>query len=301
MWNKWCDEPLEPITVRQRTLKRMSDEALEMARTRYGYGSWDAPFWFLGIEERQGEAEGGELQADQQTKVNAAIEALTTSRVEAWRALGGRELDDCREFHLRLGETRWHGEKAIPHPEWTGLERALFAYLGKETDRTSLLEYQRSKWGRKDGETCVLELAEPADTNHKTPRAREAFLRERIESIREKAREHKPAFLVLYGRTKGCQLAWAELTREAEPIEASEAGFADFARCGETMLAWVPHPASYGLKDRDWVEFGANLRQLATLPSAAMMNPAANAADERSQKWREGGGWWRGLQRLWRR
>lgn len=290
-----------------RTLKHMSDEALEMARTRYGYGSWSAPFWFLGIEERQGEAEADigeqrvEEQANHQTKIDAAIDALAALRIEAWHALGSRELDDCREFHLRLGETRWHGMKAVPHPEWTGLMRTLFAYLEKKSDKASLLEYQRSKWGCTRGETCVLELAEPTGKDCKTPREREAFLRERVESIRERMREHKPAFLVLYGRTKSCQLAWAELTREAEAIETSEAGFADFARCGETLLAWVPHPTSFGLKDRDWSEFGTNLRQLATLPSAAMMEPAADMADERNQRWQESGGWLRGLRRLWRR
>lgn len=288
----------------------MSDGGLEIARARYGCGSWGAQFWFLGIEGRQSATEGGDEEPRVEAEIDEAIDAGIDARAKAWRALGSRELDDCREFYLQMGETRWHGDKAVPHPEWTRLIRALFAYRGLKANKTSLREYQRGKWGCADGETCVLLLLDAAAKDLKTMREREAFLRERIDHIQIKMQERKPAFLVLYGRTKRCQHAWSQLTQEAEPIDTAESGFADFARCGETLLAWAPHPASYGLKDRDWVELGENLRKLATLPTAAMIRgeqdePRAMAADERSQGWQEESGLWRrswqGLRRLWRR
>ena len=62
-----------------------------MARRCYGYGRWDAPYWFIGLGE--GMTPGTSIQ----------------TRVEAWRH-HSREtgLSDCRAFHEHIGETRFH-------------------------------------------------------------------------------------------------------------------------------------------------------------------------------------------------
>jgi len=49
--------------------------------TFYGYGSWSAPLWFVGMEEG-----GGTTPEEVQRRLNA------------WR---GGELEDLRDFHLR--------------------------------------------------------------------------------------------------------------------------------------------------------------------------------------------------------
>jgi len=64
----------------------MNDDLRAMARTCYGYGCWSAPYWFLGPEQGMCN-ENADLQRP----------------VEAWQHSGSRELDDCREFHLRIG------------------------------------------------------------------------------------------------------------------------------------------------------------------------------------------------------
>lgn len=51
----------------------------------FGYGSWTANLWFIGMEE------GGP--------------ALTNERLNAWD--GTSELADLRDFHKLLGGTDW--------------------------------------------------------------------------------------------------------------------------------------------------------------------------------------------------
>lgn len=57
----------------------MVDAKTLAAESWYGYGPWDAPYWFIGMEP------GGDD---------------THASYEAWEALGGHELIDCREHHL---------------------------------------------------------------------------------------------------------------------------------------------------------------------------------------------------------
>jgi hypothetical protein len=69
----------------------MNRDMLSMACRNYGYGRWKAPYWFIGPEQGMGLHENG-----------------LDRRVKAWLALGSLELNDCREFHHRIGEMRWH-------------------------------------------------------------------------------------------------------------------------------------------------------------------------------------------------
>jgi hypothetical protein len=68
----------------------MDDRVRDMARQRYGFGRWEAPCWFIGLEEGVAQDENDDL----------------IPRVNARRALGGGELNDCAEFHDKIGERR---------------------------------------------------------------------------------------------------------------------------------------------------------------------------------------------------
>jgi hypothetical protein len=73
---------------------QMDEGIREMARRCYGYGRWDAPYWFIGPEQGMAPDENNDLKP----------------RVKAWLDLGGQEVSDCREFHKPIGEKRWHRE-----------------------------------------------------------------------------------------------------------------------------------------------------------------------------------------------
>lgn len=54
-------------------LSGMDDGVLEMARRSFGFGRWEAPYWFIGPEQGQGPHENGDLGL----------------RLKAWHQLGG--------------------------------------------------------------------------------------------------------------------------------------------------------------------------------------------------------------------
>ena len=64
----------------------------KMAQHCFGYGRWDAPYWFIGPEQGQRRVENGDLGA----------------RLSAWVKLGSLELCDCAEFHREIDEHEWH-------------------------------------------------------------------------------------------------------------------------------------------------------------------------------------------------
>jgi hypothetical protein len=68
----------------------MDDCVRDMARQRYGFGRWEAPCWFIGLEEGMAQDENDDL----------------IPRVNAWRALGGGELNDCAQVHNNICERR---------------------------------------------------------------------------------------------------------------------------------------------------------------------------------------------------
>jgi hypothetical protein len=217
----------------------MDSDLREMARRSYGYGRWDAPYWFIGPEQGQGD------------------EDLTT-RLKAWIHFGKRELDDCRDFHLRIGEQRWHGDALQLQPTWRRLMLLFMSFLGRPADDASLLKYQRDEWGRLSGETCVIELAGLAAKSYKVPRDRTSFRQERIKFIREKTLLQKPKLLVMYGIAE--KRHWEATTEQRFPPE-------NILMLGKTVVAQPLHPMAYGQRAPDpyWKEWGERLRRLRQL------------------------------------
>ena len=225
------------------------DDVRSMARTCYGYGCWDAPYWFLGPEQGMARGENNDL----------------TRRTEAWRHFGSRELDDCREFHFRIGEKRWQGENAELQKTWRKLLLTLMAFRGWATDEVTRLDYQRNKWGRQPGETCVIELSGLAAHNLKVERDRDSFREERIRHIRDRMRAHEPRFVVMYGKDRRYLRAWNQIAEGADSVVQKDFSFADFRRSGSTVLALTPAPTSWGPTNENWIELGERLRRLGTV------------------------------------
>ena len=90
----------------------MDADVREMAMRSFGYGRWDAPYWFIGPEQAQGRSEENDLK----------------QRVKAWSLFGKYELDDCRAFHAQIRESRWHRNKPALQPTWRPLLILLMAF-----------------------------------------------------------------------------------------------------------------------------------------------------------------------------
>lgn len=166
-------------------------DVIAMARGSYGYGRWDAPYWFIGPEQGMGEHE--------KDNIGRSIR----QRVECWRKLGSHELYDCRDFHCCIGEKRWHFKNPVdPQTTWQPLIVLLMTYLKRDDDLEleSRKNYQRDRWGRLDAETCVVDLSGLAAPNATEALETSPFLPERVALICHRLREHQPKLVVMYGR-----------------------------------------------------------------------------------------------------
>ena len=216
----------------------MEDNFHEMARRCFGYGRWDAPFWFIGPEQGQGSDENDDL----------------AHRFKAWCDLGSDELCDLEQFHLAINERRWQRKL---QQTWRPLILLLMTFLEKPADKESLLSYQRDKWGRANGETCVIELSGLAARSSAVHRDRETFRQQRIEVIREKLNQlkhNRRILVIMYGKK---QLpSW-------EAIAGQSFGSNNIRKLDGITYAWTPHPVAFGMTNKFWTDLGSELRQIA--------------------------------------
>ncbi len=209
-----------------------------MARSSFGFGKWDAPYWFIGPEQGKGRGEAPD----------------NTLRSSAWERLGCAEVCDCREFHDLIGEDRWHARAQL-QKTWSSLIRLLLTYMDRPADNESVRAYQRDEWGSSRGETCVIELSGLAARSLSTPTEREIFREERIEMIRSRMERYRPELVVMYGAGQiehwrgvaGCEVRVGEPARRAPH---------------RTILACTNHPVAHGVGTQYWLEFGEKLRRL---------------------------------------
>ena len=210
------------------------DVELELlARNFYGYGRWDAPYWFIGPEP------GGGGNAE---------------RASAWiNKFNRAELCDCKDFHREIDEKRWHRATRKPQlqPTFRPLILLLKTFLNETSDREAIRNYQRDHWGMIGGKTCVIELSGLA-AKKKDPKKPAPFLKERIDHICEMRRRHEPTFVVMYGvaekehweKIAGCPLCPDVVVKRES-----------------TMFMFTSHPMAFGKKNSDWEELGRKLRQ----------------------------------------
>ncbi len=202
----------------------------QLATKCFGYGRWDAPYWFIGPEQGQGLLERDSFQ----------------NRHRAFDEIGAYGLCDCRAFHAFIGEVRWHRDSRPPlQPTWRRLLLTLMTFCGESTDHTSLRNYQREHLGRSDGETCLIELSGLPANSFKVPRDRESFREARIQHIQQKLLAAPPVFVVMYG--KGNHKHWDRIA-------------AAFSESDRTIAVVAPHPVARGSHDTDWIELGHRLR-----------------------------------------
>ena len=218
----------------------MENDFNEMARRCFGYGRWDAKYWFIGPEQGQGVAENDDL----------------THRFNAWRDLGSSELCDLEQFHKAINEHRWH---RILQPTWRPLILLLMTFLKKPADTESLRRYQRFEWGRANGETCLIELSGLAARSFAVSRDRETFRQERIEIIRERMRQNRPELVIMYGKTQ--RESWEKIAGGAFPSD-------NILKLNGIIHALAPHPVAFGMTNAFWKGLGNRLRQIADRPDA---------------------------------
>jgi hypothetical protein len=217
-----------------------SKDQREMAERCFGFGRWDAPYWFIGPEQGKGPDEA----------------AQNDKRVEAWIRLGSHELSDCFEFHRLIGEDCWHRDRPRLQRTWRPLIVMLKTFLGEPVDnKDDLRSYQRDVWGRAQGETCVIELSGIAAKNSRALVDRERFKEERVNLIRERMLTYRPKLVVIYGAKD--KQSWAKIAG----VHLSSVDTA--LRSDYGLIAFAAHPNTRGRRDESWKKLGRELRAAA--------------------------------------
>lgn len=205
-----------------------TDPQAVAAQSWFGYGRWDAPYWFIGMEP------GGDD---------------THASYDAWKALDPDRIGlvDCREHHLWkrtvLGVkdpkwTRWHDERPgrRTQPTWRRLIQLLFGFKGMAADLDAVFEYQKQRWGAIDGETAVVELGALHAPGLFAKVDRETFRGERIRVLRSNLLDARPVFAVCYGYT---------FREQFQDVIGSDFDADGFIWAGPTLCVLTPGPTSF--------------------------------------------------------
>ena len=201
-------------------------------RDWFGYGSWSAPYWFVGMEPG-GDGDGASH--------------------DSWLRLGGGELIDCKTHHLDCDFTRWHGRERPPtQPTWRRLIQLLLAYKGESSDLDSVARYQLNRLGVAGDETAIIELSAHHAVSVDVPVERTAHREHRIALIQRRLDVHAPRFVVFYGRSYQV---------EYERVVDSPFGANGTIWRGATLCVLTPHPvAQSGPPPAYWLALGHAIR-----------------------------------------
>jgi hypothetical protein len=231
-------------------MEARDEDLLRMAREWYGYGWWEAPFWFIGPEPGRPEKED-----------------TLNKRCAAWIALGAGELVDCKSHHFGFAWMKWHRNSPAPptQPTWRQLIRLLLAFCkGQAPDLGDIRGYQQCRWGmrkkRAEEETCVVELCSLAAPNLTAKKNvafdSNCFLKDRINVFRSRVDKYKPRLVLMYGQSHAHQF------REIAGCEL-ESGKPQ--KVGATYFVHTPAPTSRGLSNEYWLQLAEELRRAGLL------------------------------------
>ncbi len=175
----------------------------------FGFGSWKAPIWLVGVEEA-----GGWSLVD------------VENRLRAWQEHGRKSLEDALSFYPASGNSTWHGMNNKVQPTWRQLIRMLLLAQGKKATEWRILDYQRAQLGCENGATCLLELFPlPSPSvqiwNYnqwsalpwlQTRKLYAAEIRAgRENELRRKIGEHEPRVVIFYGSDGSLLPSWSSI------------------------------------------------------------------------------------------
>lgn len=228
----------------------LDDNAIErFAHGFFGYGSWAAPVWIIGMEEGGG----------------GSIEEVSR-RMTAWEARGRRELEDLGSYHEAIGVTRHVGEKPALQPTWSKMIHVFLGANSLPANSELVRNFQSRELGRANGDTCILELLPLPSPNVRTwlyassklaylsdrERYRRHIAPRRIERIREHIRTYHPRAVVFLGLAY--MSFWQQIAGR-EFICQDDAGARVLSAHGTTFVV-ARHPASRGVTNAYFREVG---------------------------------------------
>lgn len=181
----------------------------------YGYGSWDARFWFIAHEES-----GGDLPEEEAEKFNYFYNANTTGENSSlcdirqlYKQVNAR-LDGPRAFLFKTFYDYRFGDNAVQHGLWKNLIAFVHGHQGKKIP--DLLDYQKIDFLSPARQSEALIPLYPLPTHHhawyyswldmpqfpflKSRRLfQEHIYPQRMQRIIENVKVHSPEVVLMYG------------------------------------------------------------------------------------------------------
>jgi hypothetical protein len=239
----------------------LDDTLLEaFMSTFYGYGTYSAPYWFVGMEE----GGGGSLSSAQ-------------SRITAWQNRGHKDLEDPRgsDDALALSTSPWFRPYPKLQSTWKQLIRMTLIAQGQSPSNEQIRTYQRDRLGRTDGETCLIELLPLPSPglghwNYNTYSAlpylktRKLYTAElapiRVAHIKQCIADHNPRAIIFYGGSYSHY--WQQIA--ASPFQRITLSDGDISQATtpSTTFLIINHPAARGITTRYYEEIGTLLHNL---------------------------------------
>jgi hypothetical protein len=224
--------------------------------TFYGYGTYSAPYWFVGMEE------GGGNSLD-----DVAL------RIIRWDRLGRSELGDPRgeNYDPRTSDSPWFRLRPRPQSTWKQLIRMALIAQGKSPSLDDIRTYQRDRMGRVDGDMCLLELLPlpSPSTGHWRYSAfsslpylttRSTYMEHcapfRAAHLHARIKEHKPRAVVFYSFNRWYRQWWDQIA--CVPFTRIQVSGGDIllGANSTTTFMIVKHTASRGIRNRYFEDAG---------------------------------------------
>lgn len=221
----------------------------------YGYGSWDHPIWFVGMEE------GGCPSLRE-----------FEHRLNSWLKSGRKELIDARSHHEAIYLGRWFNPKAPLQKTWEKLIRIYLTLQGRPADKESVRRFQIEDFGKLDSGFTSLELFSLPSVSLNSwiysdlPNLPFLVNRQvyqyylypkRAELLRNRIKRHTPSHVIIYGTSYLPEWEGIVMKKFAESAlkDAYE------TRVGNTLVLVIPHPVARGIPQSYWTDVGNYLQR----------------------------------------
>ncbi len=229
----------------------LDDQLLEVfINGFYGFGQYEARYWFIGMEEGGGNA----------------LEAIA-KQVDIWDAYGRKELLDVAKYASEMDVTRWYGDRPKLQPTWKHLIRIVLTAEGQPVDAETMRQYQKNDFGTEAGDTCLLELLPLPAPNitswlygeisslpflKSRKKYREYIVGSRIAHLRDRITQYEPKVVVLYG--SGYDNYWKSIAG-IDSWESSAEGVS-YRVSNSTIFISSKHPVSHGATKEHFQNIG---------------------------------------------
>ena len=224
----------------------------------YGFGNYQAPYWFIGMEE------GG----------NAEFQHID-KQIRLWDQWERKELLDVIEFAHKMDFhhlTKWYGDKAILQKTWKNLIRIFLTANKESADKESIRQYQKKFWGTKNNDTCLMELLPLPSPRRSLWRYKDfstlSYLADRktyekyivgsrIAHIQTRIKKFKPNVVVFYG--KGFDDYWKKIVG-INSWKLSSKNI-NYEMKDETLFIFSYHPQHHGIEDDYFYNIGNFIKE----------------------------------------